>query len=174
MVAGLISLMAAVTLGGAFGSASAMVEAIEEDAMLIVIEVEVLDPGDSVVAHLSFEDERLTLPLLDRGDGEFGIRTELEPKNYVVVFETVGTGGESSEPTTLAQMGADLGQAGRSPGTTSPEEEGLSEESQSLLWLAIALGAGSLSLIAFWVLGSRDDEDDADESPEGERAYEEE
>ncbi len=131
--------------------------------MVVEIEVEVLNPADSVVAHLTFEDEELILPLLDRGDGVFGIRTELAPSNYGVVFETIGEGGERSEPTTLARMGADFGPEISGATSSTAEDEGLSDESQSLLWLAIALGAASLSLIAFWVLGSRDETADAPE-----------
>lgn len=173
---GLISLVAAVILGGAFGSAAANVESIDGDVMMVEIEVEVLESADSVVAHLSFEEEELVLPLLDRGDGTFGIRTELPARNYSVVFEAVGEGGESSEPTTLSQMGAELRPESAVATTSAEDDEGLSDESQSLLWLAIALGAGSLSLIAFWVLGGRDDEgDETDEvSPgEGDTAEEE-
>lgn len=148
-------LIAAVILGGSFGSATATVESIDEDVMTVDIAVEVLDPADSVVAHLSFEEESdLRLPLLERDDGTFGLRTELRARNYVVVFETVGDDGERSEPTTLAQMGADLAPAVSDTATTV--DEGLSDESQRLLWLAVALGAASLSLLAFWVLGGRD------------------
>lgn len=150
------ALIAAVLLGGTFGSATATVESIDGDVMTVDIAVEVLDPADSVVAHLSFEEESdLRLPLLERDDGTFGLRTELKPRNYVVVFETVGDDGERSEPTTLAQMGADLAPVVSDTATTV-DDEGMSDESLRLLWLAVALGAGSLSLLAFWVLGGRD------------------
>lgn len=150
------ALLAAVILGGVFGTATATVESIDEDLMVIDISVEVRSSAESVVAHLTFDTEPvLTLPLLDRGDGVFGIRTELEPKNYGVVFEVVGDAPESSGPVSLAQMGADLGPESGQATTTTTEEEGLSRESRALLWLAIALGAGSLSVLAFWVLGGR-------------------
>lgn len=156
------ALLAAVMLGGSFGAASATVESLEETVMFVAIEVEVLDSAESVVAHLSFDEEQFTLPLVDRGDGTFGTRIDLEPKNYAVVFEVIGDDGAVSDPTTLVRMGADLGsQAGGSP-TTEPDEEGLDQDSERMLWLAIALGAASLSLLAFWVLGSRDDDDDDD------------
>jgi len=151
------SLVAAVILGGTFGTATATVESIDDEVMVVEIEVEVLDSAESVVAHLSFEREPvLTLPLLDREDGTFGIRTELEPRNYLVIFETVGEGGESSQPVSLAQMGAVLGSSGGGPTTTIGDDE-LSEDSERMLWLAVAFGAASLSVIAFWVLGSRGD-----------------
>jgi hypothetical protein len=147
------SLLAAVLIGGAFGSAGATVESATEEMIVVDIEVDVIEPADNVVAHLVFqEEEPLTLPLLDRGGGTFGIRTELEPKNYAVVFEIVG--GETSSPVLLSQLGADLGPES---GPTTTVDEGLSDESQGLLWLAIALGAASLSALAFWVLGGRDD-----------------
>lgn len=175
------ALIAAVVLGGAFGSASATVVSIDEDVMVVDIEVEVSATAESVVAHLSFEDDDVgTLPLLDRGDGTYGLRTELEPKNYVVVFEILGEGAESSSPVSFFEMGADLRQVPGAIATTAPEEPG--EGSQSMLWLAVAFGAASLSLLAFWVLGGRDDEEVAEEasvasgvsSSEGEAAAEEE
>lgn len=154
------ALLAAVILGGVFGSATATVESIDGEVMVLSIDVEVSGSPDTVIAHLTFEeDQPLILPLLDRGDGTFGLRTELEPKNYFVVFEAVGDGSDSSDPVSLAQMGAELVQ--RSGGTTTTlSEDELSNESRRSLWLAIALGAGSLSLLAFWVLGSRDEDEE--------------
>jgi hypothetical protein len=170
-VAEVKTLLAAVLLGGAFGSAAATVEEIDDDVMVVTIEVEVSGSADAVVAHLTFDnDQPLTLPLLDRGDGLFGLRTELEPKNYFVVFEVIGGDNESSDPVSLTELGADLG---RELGgtTTTLEDDDLSNESQRMLWLAVALAAGSLSLLAFWVLGGRDKEraaDTGDERGDGE------
>ena len=162
------ALLAAVMLGGGFGTATATVESAEDSVVFISIEVEVLDTADSVVAHLSFDDEEFTLPLVDRGDGTFGTRIDLEPKNYIVVFEVLGGDGAVSEPTTLVRMGADLGsQAGGATNTTESDEEGLGPDSERLLWLAIALGAASLSLIAFWVLGSRHSDEENDSTTGG-------
>lgn len=148
-------LLAAVILGGIFGSASATVESATADEMMVEIEVEVSGAPETVVAHMSFEEERFTVPLLDRGDSVFGLRTELARKNYMVVFEVVDEQGASSEPVSLQDMGADLSLASERTTTSTESEEGLSRESQGLLWLAIALGAASLSLLAFWVLGDR-------------------
>lgn len=151
-------ILAAVILGGAFGTASATVDSIEGQVMVLDLEVEVMGAAETVVAHLSFDNEpALTLPLLDREDGLFGIRTELEPKNYVVIFEVVGE--ESSDPASLTEMGADLGPESGSTATSDPDEEEMDEETQRWLWLAVALGAASLSVLAFWVLGGRDSED---------------
>lgn len=162
-----VALLAAVQLGGPFGEATAEVDELNEQSMIISLQVEVGVSASAVVAHLTFEDDpTVTLPLLDRGEGRFGTRTELLPKNYVVVFEAVGAPGELSEPISLAELGADLGQP--FVATTAPlgEEEGLSSETQRLGWLALALGAASLSALAFWALGDRD-EDDAEEEPAG-------
>jgi hypothetical protein len=164
-------LLAAVVLGGAFGQASATVVSQESDVMVVELTVEILESAESVVAHLSFQGEpELTLPLLDRGGGIFGLRTELEPKNYFVVFETLGQNGHSSDPVSLTDLGAEFG-LDRSTTTTTEPDEGLSEESQRMMWLAIALGAASLSLLAFWTLGGRDR---GDEEPIVEDTSEEE
>ncbi len=153
----MIVLIASVVIGGVFGAATATVESNDGELMVLEIEVELDGTPTAVVAHLAFDDEpELTVPLLDRGNGEFWITTELEPKNYVVVFESIGDEGETSDRVTLSQMGADLGPEPGESGQES-EDEGLSTESSRLLWLAVALGAASLSVLAFWVLGVRDE-----------------
>ncbi|MFZ0013228.1 MAG: hypothetical protein WAL25_03840, partial [Acidimicrobiia bacterium] len=90
----------------------------------------------------------------------FGIRTELEPKNYVVVFEALGDRSESTEPVTLVQMGAELGTGAAGSQGDTGDDEGLSPASTRWLWLSVALGAASLSALAFWVMGVRDEDDD--------------
>lgn len=155
----IVALMAAVQLGGSFGEATAEVDELHEQSMIVSIEVEVGVSASAVVAHLTFEDDpTVTLPLLDRGEGRFGTRTELQPKNYIVVFEAVAAPGELSEPVSLAELGADLDQP--FVGTTGPAggEDGLSSDTRRLGWLALALGAASLSALAFWALGDRDEE----------------
>lgn len=157
----MIGLVAAVILGGIFGSASAEIDSVEDSVMVVDLSVEVLSTTDTVVAHLSFEDDpTLTLPLLERGGGSFGITTELEAKNYLVTFEVVGE--ETSEPVSLVELGADLVPESGPTTTTEPGE--LSDASQRALWLAIALGAASLSVLAFWVLGGRDEKEHEEES----------
>lgn len=157
-------LIAALILGGAFGTAAATVESIDDHVMLVDLSVEVQTSAEAVVAHLTFDEEPIvTLPLLDRGDGTFGIRTELEPKNFVVVFEVVGDEAASSGPVSLTQLGADLGPVTGVTTTVPQEDEALSPQSRQLLWLALALGAASLSVLAFWVLGgSRGDKESRD------------
>jgi hypothetical protein len=153
LTAVLAVLLAAVQLGGAFGQASATVETIEGGSMIVELEVEVIVPAQAVVAHLAFEDDEvITLPLLDRGDGVFGIRTELPFKNYVVVFEALGVDGGTAPPVSLIDLGAEFFPGGEAPPTT---EEGLSPETRRLGWLALALGAASLAVLALWTLGEK-------------------
>jgi hypothetical protein len=162
-----VALIAAVQMGGAFGEATAEVDELTEQSMIVSIEVEVGASASAVVAHLTFEgDPTVTIPLLDRGGGLFGTRTELQPKNYVVVFEAVATPGELSEPVSLVELGADLDQP--FVATTAPPagEEGLSSDTERLGWLALALGAASLSALAFWALGDRDQDEASEEATE--------
>lgn len=129
--------------------------------MVVEIEVEVLGAAESVVAHLEFDDDPgLTLPLLPRGEGRYGLVTELEAKNFMVVFERLGGTGAISDPVSMADLGIDL--VGEGEGFESPGDEdvGLSTEALRNLWLAVALAAGSLSALAFWVLGGRDGGED--------------
>ncbi|MEE9178571.1 MAG: hypothetical protein V3U46_09090 [Acidimicrobiia bacterium] len=164
-----LALVVAVELGGAFGSASATVESLEDTVMLVDIEVEVRVSAQAVVAHLGFEDDpTLTLPLLDRGDGVFGIRTELETKNYIVVFDAVGAEDGLSQPVSLVELGADLSPDVPGVPPTTEGDDGLSSGARQLGWLALALGAASLSALAFWVLGGRDKSADTDGSAEEE------
>ena len=119
-----VALLAAVELGGAFGSASATVESIDDASMVVTLEVEVTVSAQAVVAHLTFAEEpSRPLSLLSRGAGVFGIRTELEPKNYIVVFEVIGEESELSEPKTLSALGADL-VADREVGDPDPRHPG--------------------------------------------------
>lgn len=150
-------LIAAVSLGGSFGSATATVTDLADTSMTVDIEVEVRTSAQAVVAHLTFgDDPTLTLPLLDRGGGVFGLRTELDRRNYLVVFEGVGDPDAVSQPVSLVDMGADLG-SGDGNGSSGPQGDdgGLSAQTRSLGWLALALAAASLSALAFWVLGGR-------------------
>jgi hypothetical protein len=68
------------------------------------------------------------------------------------VFEVIGPNGGLSDPATLSQLGAEL--------VVTPEDvesdEGLDSSTTRWGWLGLALGAASLSLLAFWVLGDRE------------------
>ncbi len=170
-----ILVLAAVQLGGGFGEASADVDELTEQSMIVDIQVQVAVSSDAVVAHLSFDDDQtITIPLLDRGGGHFGVRTELEPKNYLVIFEAVGAPGELSESVSLVELGADLDSpvvATTRVRVEGEDDEGLTPETRRLGWLALALAAASLSVLAFWALGDRDDDDEepADDGAEVEQ-----
>lgn len=158
-------LVAAAVLGGAFGSASGTLISHDGDVMVVDIEVEVLGAAESVVAHLEFDDDPgLTLPLLSRGEGIYGLVTELEAKNYLVVFERLGGVGAVSDPVSMADIGIDLLGEGEGFEPPSEEDEGLSTEALRNLWLAVALAAASLSALAFWVLGGRDGDEESDDA----------
>ena len=161
-------LLAAVQLSGAFGFARAELLERSLDSMTVDLEVEVLVSVDAVVAHLSFDGEaELTLPLLDRGDGVFGLTTQLAPRNYVVVFDAIGPRGEVSDPVTLHQLGVHLvSDSGVQTGTT--EAEGLTEATRRVGWLAVAFAAASLSALAVWVLGDRKEQEEEPRSAEEE------
>ncbi len=155
-LSGVIALiLAAVQLGGAFGEASATLDSVEGTSMVLELRVEVVVPVQSVVAHLAFEDDDvITLPLLEREDGTYGIRTELPFKNYVVVFEALGAEGGISSPASLIDLGAEFFPEAE----PQPAEEGLSPRARRFGWLALAFGAASLALLAVWVLGERSEE----------------
>ena len=164
-----VLLIATLELGGAFGSASASVETLEADAMILDLEVEVRASTTAVVAHLVFEDDpQIALPLLDRGGGVFGITTELPPKNYAVVFEAIGAEDGLSTAALLSDLGADLTpDAGDSSlPSEGGDDDGLSPETRRLGWLALGLAAAALSALAFWVIIGRDKKDDAAEEEE--------
>ncbi len=163
--------LAAVQLGAGFGEASAEVDSLTEGSMVIDIQVEVAIASSAVVAHLTFDDDPpLTMPLLDRGGGVYGTRTELEPKNYFIVFEAVGSPGELSEPVSLSDLGANLDSPiVATTGRPADQDEGLTRETRRVGWLALALGAASLSALAFWALGGREDpEPEETPRPDGE------
>ncbi len=154
----LLALIAAVSLGGAFGEAEASTISVSATSMVIDLSVEILVPADSVLAHLSSDGETMLLPLVERQAGVYGLRSEMPLKNWVVVFEILGPEGELSQPVSLGFLGAHLGTTTTSSvaGTTTRPDD----DSEARRWgfLALALAAGSLSALAFWVLGGRDDE----------------
>jgi hypothetical protein len=153
-----IALLLALELGGAFGAATATVESIADDSMILTLEVELKSSAEAVVAHLAFDDDpQIALPLLDRGGGVFGITTELPAKNYAVVFEAIGIDDGLSPAVLISDLGADFGDNDVPTPTTEPKpDEGLSPATKRFGWLALALTAGSLSLLAVWVIIGRD------------------
>lgn len=162
-------LFLALEMGAGFGTASAELISTSTNAMEIELRVEVRQSAESVIAHLAFPSEpSLAIPLVQRESGEFGIRTEVKDVNYQVVFELLGDKNATSEQRTLAELGVEFpGQGGIL--TTTTVDEGLSDQTQRWGWLGLALGAGALSALAFWVLGGRengDQESSAIDEPE--------
>jgi hypothetical protein len=153
-----LGLVAAIELGGGFGTASAATVSLGTDTMVIDLEVEVLTSADTVVAHLSADEEALVIPLLARGQGIYGIRTEVPLINHLVVFEVVGPDNTLSDPVTLTELGAELTTA---PDDTTADAD-LDQATTSWGWLGLALAAASLSLLAFWALGDRDRDSDTE------------
>ena len=149
----------AVELGGGFGAATATVISTTEQSIVVEMHVEIETSADSVVAHLSLPgEETLVIPLLPRDDATYGVTTELKLADYLVVFEAVGPVGALSDPVRLSDLGVDLVSGEGSTPTTETDDE-RSPKTQRWLWLGVALGAASLSALAFWVLGGRDDPD---------------
>ena len=160
--------LAAVELGAGFGSATATVVSTTEESMIVEFHVEVGVAADAVVVHLVLADEDpTTIPMVPRQDGTFGVTTEVKSADYQVVFEALGDPGAESDPVTLSDLGVELGAGSGSDSTETTGSEEPSPGTQRWLWLGVALGAASLSALAFWVLGARDTEsvepDDVDE-----------
>jgi hypothetical protein len=154
----LVAVLLTVGLGGGFGDASAEVVSIGSESMLISVEVEANSSAESVVASFFAPgDGPVTLPLLHRGGNVYGLQTELRPVDYAVVFEILGPEPARSDRISLSAMGAVFG--AQSVTTTDPveeDEQGFSTDAKRWGWLALALTASSLAVLAFWVLGGRD------------------
>ena len=155
-------LLAAVDVGGGFGGASAEVLSLSAESMEIEIQVEVPSATEAVVVHFALAGEDpVTLPLVSRGDGVLGITTELKPANYQVVFETLGEGSIQSLPVTLTDLGADIDESAGSVTSTSDDDS--RNATRGWGWLALAFGAASLAALAFWALGSKEDDERSSE-----------
>lgn len=154
MAKALLLLVLAVEMGASFGNASAELVSTSSNAIEVELRVEVTVSAEAVVAHLVFEDRpELTLPLLHRGGGEYGIITELEPVNYRLVFEIIGPDPARSEQRSLMELGLVFAGDGDAATTTTQDVDRMSDENRGWLWLAIAFGAAALSALAFWALG---------------------
>lgn len=159
MIRMLAMLLLALEMGAGFGTASAELISTSTNAMEIELRVEIRQSAETVVAHLAFPDEpSLALPLVQRGAGVFGIRTEVKMVNYQVLFELLGDENATSEQHSLSELGLEFPAAGGIV-TATTLEEGLTEGTRRWGWLGLGLGAAALSALAFWVLGARDDED---------------
>lgn len=170
MIKTLLAVVLALELGTGFGAASAELISTTGNAMEIELRVEIRQSAQAVVAHLAFEEETpITLPLAQRESGVFGIRTEVAKINYRVVFEIVGSDVARSDPYSLMELGL-VFPTGATNSTTSAPSQGLSAATRGWGWLALALGAAALSLLAFWALGGKGEDDHASSdtsAPEG-------
>lgn len=156
MLKSLAHVLLAVELGAGFGAASAELVSTSSNAIEVDLRVEVTQTAETVIAHLVAEGESpVALPLLQREPGVFGIRTELKPINYRVVFELIGPEPAQSESRSLMELGVEF-PVGESETTTTTNPEALPDDVTGWLWLAVAFGAASLSALAFWVLGGDD------------------
>lgn len=161
MIRTLALLLMAVQVGAGFGAASAELISTSTNAMEIELRVEVRQSAESVIAHLAFPDtEPLTLPLVQRESGVFGIRTEVKRANYEVLFELIGADNIQSKQNSLTDLGLVFPES-EPIETTTTEKVGLSEQTRRWGWLGLALAAAALSALAFWVLGGNDSDQDS-------------
>ena len=144
-----------IELGGVFGRARADASPQTSEQMQLDLEVEA-DDDAAVVAHLIDPGgSQETLPMAPRGDGVFGIRTQIRKIDYVVVFEAVeGALAAQSQPLRLTELGADPAVLGVSPGPAVEAEE-ISESTRQWGWAGLGLAAAALTLLAFWALPDR-------------------
>lgn len=113
-------------------------------------------PGGSVVAHfLHPGGQQQTFALREREAGRYGGIVEVARIDYVVVFEALDGLGTQSPPVRLTDMGLDRALLGALPAAPPTTEAGLSASTQGWGWLALAMGAGSLALLALWALPDR-------------------
>ncbi len=157
MLKPLAVVLLALELGAGFGAASAELFSTSTNAMEIELRVEVRQSAETVVAHLAFDgNDPITLPMVQRESGVFGIRTEVSRINYRVVFEIVGAESVRSAPHTLAELGLTLPSDAVSTTSSTPESGGLSDNTSGWGWMALGLAAAALSALAFWVLGGEE------------------
>jgi len=159
-----VVLSLASTLGGA---ASATVLDQGEGTFRVQLEV-TGDPALAVVAHvIDPGSDQQTIALAEVSSGVYQGVFEGRAADMLVVFENVNT-GEQTAPRSLSDLGV-VFQA--EPATVTVPAPSTARDNR-YGWLAVALGAASLSLLAFWVLGGRDEggdetsPPDAAESPE--------
>ena len=143
MIATLLAILAASTLAGPFGEATA--DAVPAGDFIRVTVQVVVDPGyqaDYVVVHLLNPDGQETISLGPLADARFSGDFTILPFNRAVVFE-VGREGDfvQSEVVSLLDLGLDpdLLRTTFSPSAPSDDRD---------RWGWLALGAGALALAA--------------------------
>lgn len=164
----------AVPGGGPFGEVSAIGEVGPTDTVVVMFRVEAA-AGNSVVAHII--DPGNTQEMVTLSETDVGVYTgeaTTEVADLIVVFEMLDIGtSQLSAPHTFTELGVDplvLGYPTEVP-VGDPTEDSVREispENRRLLWIAVALIASSLSLVAFWVAGPKPKQDGTSESDEEE------
>lgn len=154
VLAGPVDTGGGVELGGAFGKARASATELSAATIELNLEVEA-DPDEVVVSHLIEPGgQQETLPLVSRGSGVFGIRTEVRKIDYVVVFEIVGGLAAQSQPVRLTELGVEPALLGTLPSSpTDPDE--VTAATRQWGWAGLGLAAAALAVLAFWALPHR-------------------
>ena len=139
-----------VDLGGVFGHAVATAEPRTSDEIQLNLEVEA-DEAATVVAHLIDPGgTQETLPLASRGEGIFGVRTEVAKTDYLVVFEAIeGSVASQSQPLRLTDLGVDPALVGILTAPPTDDEE-FSDSTRQWGWAGLGLAALALTLVALW------------------------
>ena len=144
-----------VELGGVFGNAVASATAVTSDTIELDLQVEA-DPAAAVVAHLIEPGgTQETIPLSSRGEGTFGIRTEVRKTDYLVVFEAIeGSLASQSQPMRLTDLGVDPALVGVLTVPPNGDEE-ISDSTRQWGWAGLGLAALALTMVALWALPDR-------------------
>ncbi len=140
-------------IGTGFTGGSVEGTEIGNDMVRITVTVRAA-PGGSVAMHLVDPGgEQITVAMAEQSSGLYRAVTEIDPVDYVVVFEAITSPSFQSEPQRLTDLGLDRAlitpdqRFPAPPPTTLPEDD-----PNRWGWLGLGLGAASLSLLAFWVL----------------------
>jgi hypothetical protein len=144
-----------VEVGGGFGRATASATSLSTSTIELDLSVEA-DSADTVVAHLIEPGgTQETLPLVPRGGGVFGIRTEVRKIDHVVVFESLdGQDSSQSQPVRLTELGVNPAVLGvKAVPSTAPDE--FSDTTRQWGWAGLGLAAIALTLVALWALPDR-------------------
>jgi hypothetical protein len=156
-----LALLVFFQVGGSFVDPA--VEGRETTASRMEIDLSVsAAPGGSVVVHTIEPGGRQeTFALRERSPGRYGGIFEVGRVDLVVVFEALDGVGTQSAPMRLTDIGLDRALLGALPvaPTTAPAT---SSETRGWGWLALAMGAGSLALLALWALPDKREPEEAE------------
>lgn len=150
-----------VSLGGGFGEAAASASVNNDGTLDVQLQVDVI--ADTAVAHIIDPGgSQETVSLVRRSDGTFGGVVTTARANRIVVFEALeGTESRVARPVTFVDLGVAPSLIGIDDGPSllgSESEPGTVlfgfDRSQST-WIAVALMALALALLAWWSAGPR-------------------